>query len=135
MRTFIFTLIAVVSVNMASAQTGGSSNKVITNLSAERFRAASGNDKNGILLDLRTTDELLNKGYLKGAIQLDYLAKDAEAKIDKLDKNKTYYVYCASGRRSLECAEYMEKSGFKRVYNLEKGFNEWITKGFPIEKR
>lgn len=108
--------------------------KVVTNLSAERFKAASAGDKNSMIIDLRTTDEITSKGAIKGAVQIDYLAKDAEQKIAKLDKNKTYYIYCAGGGRSGECAGYMEKQGFKRVYNLEKGFSEWIAKGFPIEK-
>lgn len=108
--------------------------KVVTNLSAERFKAGSANDKNSMIIDLRTTDEITSKGAIKGAVQIDYLAKDAEQKIGKLDKNKTYYIYCAGGGRSGECAEYMEKHGFKRVYNLEKGFSEWVTKGFPIGK-
>ena len=108
---------------------------VVMNLSSERFKAVAFSDKNGIILDLRTTQEITDKGYLKGAVQLDFLAKDAEDKIGKLDKNKTYYIYCASGGRSGDAAEYMEKHGFKKVYNLEKGFSEWVMKGLPIEKK
>jgi rhodanese-related sulfurtransferase len=132
MKNIILLLLTVISVS-AAAQSGKP--VVVTNLSAERFKAAAENDKNGVILDLRTTDEILAKGYVKGAVHLDYLAKDAEKQVDKLDKNKTYYVYCAGGGRSGDCAEYMEKSGFKRVYNMEKGFSEWISKGFPIEKK
>lgn len=127
----MFVLVLLVSSLAVNAQTN---TKVVTNLSAERFKAASANDKNSMIIDLRTIDEITTKGFIKGAMQIDYLAKDAEQKIDKLDKNKTYYIYCAGGGRSGECAEYMEKHGFKRVYNLEKGFSEWVTKGFPIEK-
>lgn len=132
MKKTLLLLLAIISFGMASAQTNS---KVITNLSAQRFKAVIENDKNGMVLDLRTTDELKAKGYIKGAIQLDYLAKDAEKQIDKLDKSKTYYVYCAGGGRSGECAEYMEKQGFKRVYNLEKGLGEWISSGYPVEKK
>ncbi|OFY85853.1 MAG: hypothetical protein A3F72_12595 [Bacteroidetes bacterium RIFCSPLOWO2_12_FULL_35_15] len=107
---------------------------MVTNLSAERFKAIIENDKEGLIIDLRTTDEI-NKGFIKGAVQLDFLAKDSEKQIDKLDKNKTYYIYCASGGRSGDAAEYMEKHGFKRVYNLEKGFSDWAKKGFPVEKK
>jgi rhodanese-related sulfurtransferase len=116
----------------AFAQTANTT--VVTNLSAERFKAIIENDKNGVLIDLRTTDEI-NRGFIKGAVQLNFLAKDAEQQLDKLDKNKTYYIYCASGGRSSDAAEYMEKSGFKRVYNLEKGFSDWAKKGFPVEKK
>jgi phage shock protein E len=128
------TLIAFVLFGIcAMAQTADT--KVITNLSSERFKAIIGNDKNGMVIDLRTTDEIKSKGFIKGSTQLDFLAKDAEKQIDKLDKNKTYYVYCAAGGRSADAAEYMEKHGFKRVYNLEKGFSDWSSKGFAIEKK
>jgi rhodanese-related sulfurtransferase len=133
MKRSVFLLLAIISVSFANAQSGAP--KVVTNLSAERFKAASENDKSGVIIDLRTPEEIKQKGSIKDAVLIDYLAKDAEKKIDQLDKNKTYYVYCAGGGRSGECAEYMEKHGFKRVYNLEKGFSEWITKGFPIEKK
>ena len=73
--------------------------------------------------------------FVCAVVQLDFLAKDAEKQIDKLDKNKTYYIYCAAGGRSGDAAEYMEKNGFKKVYNLEKGFSEWLQKGLPIEKK
>lgn len=107
----------------------------IINLSAERFKIITANDKGqGVIIDLRTTDEM-KKGYIKGAVQLDFLAKDAEAQIDKLDKNKVYYIYCAAGGRSADAAEYMKTKGFMRVYNLEKGFSEWEKKGYPVEKK
>jgi rhodanese-related sulfurtransferase len=133
MKKQILIIIAIISFGInAFAQTTNTT--VVTNLSAERFKAIIANDKNGVVIDLRTTDEI-NKGFIKGSIQLDFLAKDAEQQIDKLDKNKTYYVYCAAGGRSSDAAEYMEKHGFKRVYNLEKGFSDWAKKGFPVEKK
>ncbi|CAN5314894.1 hypothetical protein BH10BAC1_BH10BAC1_19320 [soil metagenome] len=132
MKKLILLFIATASISLSNAQTN---NTVVTNLSAERFKAIITNDKGGTIIDLRTTEEILKKGYIKGAIQLDYLAKDADTQVDKLDKNKTYYIYCAGGGRSSQCAEYMEKNGFKRVYTLEKGFSEWVTKGFPVETK
>lgn len=134
MKKYFFILVAIVSIAFTSCAQPANTT-VVTNLSAERFKAIIANDKGGSIIDLRTTDEIKAKGTIKGAIQLDFLAKDAEKQIDKLDKNKTYYVFCAGGGRSGECAEYMEKHGFKRVYNMEKGFSEWIQKGFPIEKK
>jgi rhodanese-related sulfurtransferase len=134
MKKLIFITIAFVSFAFATnAQTKNST--VVTNLSSERFKAITTNDKTGMILDLRTTEEITEKGFIKGAVQLDFTAKDAEKQIDKLDKSKTYYVYCASGGRSGDAAEYMEKHGFKRVYNLEKGLSEWLQKGFPVEKK
>lgn len=133
MKKYILILVTIVSATfVTNAQTANST--VVTNLNAARFSASATSDPTAVIIDLRTTDEIKTKGYIKGAIQLDFLAKDAEKKIDQLDKNKTYYVYCAGGGRSSDAAGYMEKHGFKRVFNLEKGFSDWSAKGMPVEK-
>lgn len=92
-------------------------------------------EKKYILIDLRTDEEIAKKGMIKGAVQIDYLAKDAETRIEKLDPAKPYLIYCAGGGRSEECGELMQKLGFKTVINLEKGFSEWTAKGLEVEKK
>ncbi len=106
---------------------------VVTNLSAEQFKEMSA-DKTATIIDLRTTKEI-EKGAIAGAVQIDYLGKDFDTQMAALDKNKTYYIYCQAGGRSADAAEYMEKQGFKKVYNLEKGFSDWNAKGFPVDKK
>ena len=49
--------------------------------------------KKGVLIDLRTPDEIKTKGKIKGAVEIDFLAVNAEEVIKKLDKKKTYLVY------------------------------------------
>ena len=92
-------------------------------------------EKKYVLIDLRTSEEIKSKGMIKGATQIDFLGKDATTEIDKLDKNKSYLIYCAGGGRSEECGFYMQKHGFKDVVNLEKGFSDWKNKGFEIETK
>jgi rhodanese-related sulfurtransferase len=111
----------------------GYSQTVIKNVDAATFKKLI-DEHNGILIDLRTTDELVNKGMIPGAKQIDFLDKNSEAVIAKLDKNKKYLIYCASGRRSGNCAALMEKLGFKDVINLEKGFEDWKKNGFEVKK-
>lgn len=106
--------------------------QTVSNLGAEEFKKQVDSQK-GILIDLRTGDEIKNKGMIKGAFQIDFLSKDAEKEIDKLDKTKTYLIYCAGGGRSGDCAELMKKKGFKEVVNLSKGFDDWKKKGFAVE--
>ncbi len=101
----------------------------VENVDAATFKKYI-DEKKGVLIDLRTDDELKNKGLIKGAMQIDFLAKDAEEKIAKLDKKKTYLIYCAGGGRSGDCAELMEKQGFSHVVNLEKGIEGWKKSGF-----
>lgn len=106
----------------------------IENVDAATFKKLIDENKS-VLIDLRTNDELKNKGYIKKAIQIDYFGKDAEALIKKLDKKKTYLIYCAGGGRSGECSDLMKTNGFTHVVNLEKGFDDWKKKGFEIEMK
>lgn len=122
--TFLFILISFFSI----AQT------IVKNADAVTFKKLI-DQKKSILIDLRTDDEIKNKGKIKGAQQINFLDKNAETIISKLDKTKSYLVYCASGGRSSDCAELMLGMGFKEVVNLEKGFADWKNKGFDIEKQ
>lgn len=124
----IFTLLLLFTSLINFAQTK------IENVDAETFKKLI-DEKKSYLIDLRTDDELKNKGFIKGATQIDYFKKDAETIIAKLDKKKTYLIYCAGGGRSGECAELMKNLGFAHVINLEKGFDDWKKKGFEIEKK
>jgi phage shock protein E len=110
----------------------GMYSQVIENVNADKFNALI-TEKKAVLIDLRTTDEMKSKGYIKGAKQIDFLAKDAEQQIAKLDKSKTYLIYCAAGGRSGDCAELMKSMGFKHVVNLEKGFDGWKRSGKEVE--
>jgi phage shock protein E len=102
------------------------------NVDSENFKNLI-SQNTGVLIDLRTNEEIERKGMIEGAIQIDYFSKNAEAEIAKLDLKKTYLIYCAGGGRSGECAELMTKLGFKYVINLEKGFDDWKRKGLPIQ--
>lgn len=112
---------------IANAQTG-------KDVDAATFKKLI-DEKKGILIDLRTPDEIKTKGKIKGAMELDYLAKDSEQQIKKLDKKKTYLIYCAGGGRSGECKDLMVKEGFKEVINLAKGIEDWKRQGFEVEKK
>lgn len=124
----IITILALFTSMMSISQTK------IEHVDAATFKKLI-DEKKSSLIDLRTDDELKNKGFIKGAAQIDYFKKDAEETIAKLDKNKTYLIYCAGGGRSGECAELMQKLGFIHVVNLEKGFDDWKKKGFEIDMK
>ena len=90
-------------------------------------------DTTSILLDVRTSKEYA-EGHLAGARQLDYLNPEAfDAGISKLDKSRTYYIYCRSGKRSHGACLKMKKQGFK-IYDMEGGILNWTKLGMPIER-
>ena len=86
----------------------------------------------GVLLDIRTPGEY-KKGHLKGSILMDFFRDDFEKSLDKLDKHKTYFIYCGIGGRSEECGVMMENKGFKKVYDMDGGISKWKAAGLPIE--
>jgi len=124
----VLTLIALFISVISFSQTK------VENVDAATFKKMI-DEKKSVLIDLRTSDELKVKGYIKGSTQINYLDKNSEAVISKLDKSKTYLIYCAGGGRSGECADLMKKEGFAHVVNLEKGFDDWKKKGYEIEKQ
>lgn len=132
MKKYLFILITLLYTSITSAQTPSST--VITNVSAAKFDELIKADNAATIIDLRT-DKEVEKGFIPGAIQIDYLGKTFDNQITALDKNKTYYIYCQSGGRSSDAAEYMEKQGFKKIISLEKGFSEWKAKGLPIDTK
>jgi rhodanese-related sulfurtransferase len=99
-------------------------------LSPKDFEAKMKSQK-GMLIDVRTPGEF-KKGYIAGAQLMNIFNDDFEAKLDKLDKNQVYYVYCAVGGRSNECTDMMKKKGFKNIIELEGGFNRWAKEKMPI---
>lgn len=83
-------------------------------------------DPSNVLIDFRTPEEVAEGKIRTDAQAIDYL-DDAvfQAGIAQLDKNKTYLVYCRSGRRSGEASQIMVQQGFKKVYNLDGGITAW----------
>ncbi len=123
--------IVLLAIFLFIASLAGAQTKV-ENVDAATFKKMM-EDKKSIIIDLRTDDELKNKGFIKGAVQIDFLGTTAETIISKLDKNKTYLIYCAGGGRSGDCADLMKAQGFVHVVNLAKGFDDWKKKGLAIE--
>ena len=52
-----------------------------------------------VVLDVRTSDEF-KQGHLKGAVNIDILKSNATTKLDSLNHETTYLVYCRSGHSS-----------------------------------
>lgn len=82
-------------------------------------------EESAIIVDVRTPGET-SEGVIEGAtVFIDYNGIDFEGEIAKLDKSKTYVVYCRSGGRSTEATNAMVNQGFQNIYNLEGGIKAW----------
>jgi len=77
-----------------------------------------------VILDVRTPQEYAS-GHIPHAVLKNFYDQDFSQQLDSLDKSKTYLVYCARGGRSSQASEMMVKKGFKNVFNLQNGFDNW----------
>jgi phage shock protein E len=68
--------------------------------------------KNVVLIDVRTPEEYVN-GHVKGAKNLNFMDESFQAQVATLDKNKRYYLYCASGNRSGKAMQYFHARKIK----------------------
>lgn len=100
-------------------------------LSPESFKQAIDQDKEAILIDVRTPGEVA-KGMIPGAVNIDINGRDFIERAARLDKDKTYYVYCLSGSRSARAATHFKEIGISEVYNMKGGILGWQKAGLPV---
>lgn len=83
------------------------------------------NEKKAVVIDVRTPAEW-QEGVIEGAtLFIDFKGANFEQQIAKLDKSKTYIVYCRSGGRSAGASQVMVDNGFKNVINMQGGILSW----------
>ncbi len=107
-------------------------NKNNANISAEQFfeKITVGiNDENMIIIDIRTPDEY-EVYHIQNSINIDFHEDDFESNLNALDKNKTYLIYCRTGRRTgtdeNNALALMQNLGFKKVYNMLGGIQDFV---------
>lgn len=81
-----------------------------------------------VVVDVRTAGEHRSEN-LGEELNLD-IYQDFHDRIQELDKEKTYLVYCRTGSRSYHAARIMEELGFRDVYNLKGGIKGWKSSGY-----
>ena len=95
------------------------------NIGQEEWRKLLAEDKDAVIIDVRTREEF-ESGYLKNAQLIDIMQPQSFMdSVNKLDKNKNYYMYCRSGNRSGQACQVLDSQGFKNTYNLAGGMLEW----------
>lgn len=103
------------------------SNKGYKNVNIEKAIKLVNSSTNLVILDVRTREEYLS-GNIPNSINIDVLSQDFKSKIDMLDKNKEYLIYCRSGNRSSIASSIMSTNGFINIYNLENiGYQDFAN--------
>lgn len=103
-----------------------SATKNYEQISASEAEQLISNDKSVGILDVRTQGEF-RAGFIPKAIHADISSSSFVQKIEQLDKNKTWLVYCLSGGRSARACSIMAEKGFKTI-NMKGGISMWPGK-------
>ena len=90
-------------------------------------------NSNFVILDIRTPEEFRD-GHIEGAVNVDFRSENFGKQIDRLDRNKTYFVYCRTGNRSYDALNLMGPIGFRSIVRLAGDINGWKSAGLPIVK-
>jgi len=102
-------------------------NKFITPQEALTLIQQNQNNPYFVIIDDRAPGEF-KSGHIAGAINIPF--SNFTASVSRLDKNKIYLVYCASGCGA--GSGRMESLGFKEVYDIQGGISAWKSEGLPI---
>lgn len=86
-----------------------------------------------VILDVRTPKEF-KQGHIARAIMLDYHSAGFITGLQKLDKSKTYLIYCRTGNRSGRTLKMIEKMDFQTIYHLKHGIVDWQAQKLPLVK-
>jgi rhodanese-related sulfurtransferase len=83
-----------------------------------------------ILIDIRTPDEY-NEERIADVPNIDIYEDDFNDRLNYLDKERKYLIYCRSGNRTKMALNRMKAYGFKEAYDLDEGINAWKEAGLP----
>jgi len=128
MRLFTIALVAVLT--FGCARTLQQAPAQVQHMTPTEFKEQRLTKKT-VVVDVRTPEEY-ESGHLDGAMLSDFRGGAFAQDIQNWDKDKVYYLYCASGNRSGKAAELMKEAGFKHIYNLG-AFQTLKEAGLPTE--
>lgn len=83
-----------------------------------------------VFLDVSTGREY-RKWHVEKAININIFSLKFSEKLNKLDKERTYLVYCKMGGRSAAAQKVMIKQGFRKVFNIVGGRDRWRLERLP----
>lgn len=102
-----------------SWKNSGKKVETIPSITADEFAKAEVEDPNINILDVRKKSEYDSEHIVNATnIPLDYVRKNLSA----IDKNKTYYVHCQGGYRSMIFASLLKSFGYNNLIDVDGGF-------------
>ena len=56
---------------------------------------------------------------------------DLPKRVSELDSSREIVAHCRSGKRSADAVEFLQKAGFKKIWNLKGGILAWSDEVDP----
>ncbi len=131
-RVLLWATLVILSL-VAAPLVAGTRIADVTAVQARELMRQRAGQKDFIILDVRTPEEFAG-GHLPGAVNLNLLAPDFAARLDGLDRGRSYLVYCRTGHRSTQAVQAMERLGFRSVIHMGRGIVGWQNGGFPLSR-
>ncbi len=90
------------------------------------------NNPDFVIIDVGKPESFATE-HIEGAINIDYYSETFRDEIEKLDKNKTYIVYCRCPGRGIsgKTTDIMTELNFEAAYNIYGGLSGWKAEGLP----
>ncbi|WP_319584330.1 rhodanese-like domain-containing protein [uncultured Pseudodesulfovibrio sp.] len=114
-------------------QHGQGSPEGVSAVTAAQAQAELVADPDILVLDIRTPPEFA-EGHIQGARNIDFMSADFAKRLEKLDPNAKYLVYCRSGNRSAQAMKTFARLGFNRIIHMSRGIKDWQGQGLPLVK-
>lgn len=133
MAAVAFLMLSVSTFQLYAAGKQGKNLKSIDAQTSYDLIQENQDNEDFIIIDVRTPGEYA-AGHIKDAMEIDFYKSDFVPRLKELDKSKTYFIYCRSGSRSGKTLLMMDDLGFKDVYNMQNGINEWKALSLPLVK-
>jgi rhodanese-related sulfurtransferase len=134
-------ILALVVIGLAAIAAQAQADPAVQMISAEDLKAKVAANQPITLIDVRSSQGYANSNNtMKGSIHFKLRklkSRLAFPPLKDLPKDREIVTYCAcpNDESSIEAAQILQASGFKRVSVLKGGWQSWLKANGPVEPR
>ncbi|MFB3763904.1 MAG: rhodanese-like domain-containing protein [Methanotrichaceae archaeon] len=126
-------LAGYLSGGMLNWHMSGKDSCAIGTIPIQRFCEHLDSGEDPWILDARSDEELKRDGKIPGAYHIH--VTQIPLCMDQVPKDRTVYVFCGSGMRSMIAASFLERNGWKDMIVILGGMAGWKSERCPIERK
>src|SRR6185369_10601915 len=134
-------ILALVVIGLAAIAAQAQADPAVQMISTEELKAKVAANQPVTLIDVRSSEGYANSNNtMKGSIHFKLRklkSRLAFPPLKDLPKDREIVTYCAcpNDESSIEAAQILQASGFKRVSVLKGGWQSWLKANGPVEPR